>query len=118
MTARNYYACYCAFLTCLLLMARIGLGQSAAYQSPDDIAFRPVTIISEGSRLGGETFVLKKNEGQSLPTIILCHGWGGIAERLRPEAVAFARAGYFAVSFDYRGWGKSEGRIVAAKSLA
>jgi hypothetical protein len=100
-------------------MVRTAVAQPAAgsFQPPADLAFREVTIISEGSRLGGEAFCLKENEGQPLPTIILCHGWGGIAERLRPEAVAFARAGYFAVSFDYRGWGKSEGRIVAAKPL-
>ena len=30
---------------------------------------------------------------------------------------AFARAGYFVVTFDYRGWGPSEGRIVATKPL-
>jgi hypothetical protein len=47
----------------------------------------------------------------------MCHGWGGTADRLRPEAIAFARAGYFVVLFDYRGWGASEGRLVATKPL-
>jgi pimeloyl-ACP methyl ester carboxylesterase len=61
---------------------------------------------------------LKENEGKALPTIVLCHGWGGTAELLRPEALAFARAGYFVVSFDYRGWGASEGKIVPTEPLA
>jgi pimeloyl-ACP methyl ester carboxylesterase len=50
-----------------------------------------------------------------LPTIIMCHGWGGTADLLRPDAVAFARAGYFVVTFDYRGWGASEGRVVLTR---
>jgi alpha-beta hydrolase superfamily lysophospholipase len=31
---------------------------------------------------------------------------------LRSDAVVFARAGYFVVTFDYRGWGASEGPVV------
>src|SRR5262245_46158750 len=91
---------------------------SSSYQPPADISFHQATIISEGSRLAAEVFCLKENDDKPLPTIILCHGWGGIAERLRPEAIAFARAGYLAVTFDYRGWGPSEGRLVTTKRLA
>jgi len=91
---------------------------NAAYQPPADVSYRRATIISEGSRLVAEVFAAKDGDEKSLPTIILCHGWGGVAERLRPEAVAFARAGYLAVTFDYRGWGLSEGRLVATKPLA
>ena len=47
----------------------------------------------------------------------MCHGWGGIAQRLRLDAAAFAQAGYFVVTLDYRGWGQSEGRIVSTKPL-
>jgi pimeloyl-ACP methyl ester carboxylesterase len=90
---------------------------SPTYQPPADVTYRRATIISEGSRLAAELFLLKDNESQPLPTIIMCHGWGGVAERLRPDAVTFAGAGYFVVTFDYRGWGLSEGRIVATKPL-
>jgi dienelactone hydrolase len=117
MNTRTFSASSGAFLACLLITPRIAVCQSASYSTPDDIQLREVTIISEGSRLIAETFVLKKKADQPLPTIVLCHGWGGIAERLRPEAVAFARSGYFAVAFDYRGWGKSEGRIVSTRPL-
>jgi dienelactone hydrolase len=88
-----------------------------SYQPPDDITFRKATIVSEGSRMAAELFTLKGNEDKALPTIIMCHGWGGTAERLRPETLAFARAGYFVVCFDYRGWGASEGKIVPAQPL-
>jgi len=90
----------------------------AAYRPPEDIVFRKATIISEGARMAAELFAPKGSEDRALPTIIMCHGWGGVAERLRPDAVAFAQAGYFVVTFDYRGWGASEGKIVSAKPLA
>src|SRR5262245_56028601 len=88
------------------------------YRPPESIAFRQATIMSEGSRVVAELFRLKEHEGKALPTIIMCHGWGGTAERLRPDAVVFARAGYFVVAFDYRGWGPSEGRVVLTKPAA
>jgi uncharacterized protein len=104
----------------VLFAAHYALAQAprTAFQPPEDVAYRQMTIISEGSRLAGEAFSLKSNDDKPLPTIIMCHGWGGIAERLRPDAVAFARAGYFVVTFDYRGWGPSEGRLAATKPLA
>ena len=106
-------------LCLMLLLAQPVWSQTAPgkYQPPEGIAFRQATIVSEGSRLAAEVFSLKESEDKALPTIILCHGWGGTAQGLRPEAVAFARAGYLAVVFDYRGWGGSEGRLVATKPL-
>jgi dienelactone hydrolase len=75
-----------------------------------------VDIISEGVRLTGEVFRPKdRPEGERLPTIILCHGWGGTAAMLRTEALAFARAGFMAITFDYRGWGASDGRVILAR---
>jgi dienelactone hydrolase len=71
--------------------------------------------MSEGTRLTAELFALKKRNGQKLPTIIMCHGWGGVAANLRPDAVAFSRAGYLVVTFDYRGWGASDGRVILTK---
>ncbi|MGF1578396.1 MAG: alpha/beta hydrolase [Gemmataceae bacterium] len=85
------------------------------YQSPKDILFRKANVISEGTRMTAELFTLKENENKRLPTIIMCHGWGGVAKMLRPDAVVFARAGYFVVTFDYRGWGESNGRLVLVK---
>jgi dienelactone hydrolase len=42
----------------------------------------------------------------------MSHGWGGTAAALRPDAVAFARAGYLVITFDYRGWGNSDSRLI------
>ena len=44
----------------------------------------------------------------------MCHGWGGTARGLRPDAVVFAQAGYLVVTFDYRGWGNSDSRLILA----
>ena len=33
---------------------------------------------------------------------------------MRPDAIAFARAGYLVITFDYRGWGESDSRLILA----
>ena len=62
--------------------------------------------------MAAEVYSLKAIDGKKLPAIVLCHGWGGTARDLRPEGIAFARAGYLAVAIDYRGWGESDARLV------
>ena len=56
------------------------------------------------------------------PVIILCHGFCGIREILLPPfAEAFVRAGFAAITFDYRGFGDSEGergRLVPEMQIA
>ena len=104
----------------LCLMVSTGavcFGQTvpAPYEPPADVAYRKATIISEGSRLGAELFSPKDAAGKPLPTIVMSHGWGGTAQQLRSDASVFARAGYLVVTFDYRGWGASEGRVVLTK---
>lgn len=81
---------------------------------PEDVAFRAADILSEGTRMAAEVFAPKAREPERLPTIVMSHGWGGTAAALRPDAIAFARAGYLVVAFDYRGWGHSDSRLVAA----
>jgi len=81
---------------------------------PDEITFRAAGILSEGTRMAAEVFAPKEPKEGRLPTIITCHGWGGLAEHLRPDALAFAKAGYLVVTFDYRGWGKSDSRLIPA----
>ena len=87
---------------------------AAAFVLPETIAYRKVNIMSDGVRLTGELYSLKALAGKRLPTVILCHGWGGTAAMLRPQALDFAAAGYLAVTFDYRGWGASDGRLILA----
>lgn len=68
--------------------------------------------MSEGVRLHGEVFHLKSNGDKHLPTVIMAHGWGGTAANFRIDAIDFARAGYLVITFDYRGWGESDSRLI------
>jgi pimeloyl-ACP methyl ester carboxylesterase len=92
--------------------AAIRQSPATAFKAPDNIEFRTANIISEGVRLQAELFSLKSLSGKPLPTIIMAHGWGGTAANFRWDALQLANAGYLVVTFDYRGWGASDGRIV------
>ncbi len=85
---------------------------AGAFKAPDNIEFRTANIISEGVRLQAELFSLKSLSGKPLPTIIMAHGWGGTAANFRWDALQLANAGYLVVTFDYRGWGGSDGRVI------
>lgn len=87
-------------------------GRAAEYRAPDGVSFRTVTIISEGVRLHGEMFRPAAQPAGKLPTIIMAHGWGGTASGFRTDAVQLARAGFQVLTFDYRGWGESDSRVI------
>jgi len=83
---------------------------------------RVVHFYSEGSRLEGDYFVpTGLKGGERRPGIVLCHGYSGIRQAILPDyAKLFAAAGYVALSFDYRGFGGSEGpkwRIMALEQI-
>jgi dienelactone hydrolase len=87
---------------------------AVAFKAPDNIDFRTANVISEGVRLQAELFSLKSLAGKQLPTIIMAHGWGGTAANFRRDAIDLAGAGYLVITFDYRGWGQSDGRVILA----
>jgi len=94
------------FIIALILLPLIH--QSWAFES------RPVNIWSDGTRLSGDLFYPKGwRSGVKLPAIILCHGWGGLRSHLNKDyAPLYAKAGYAVLTFDYRGWGDSDSRLV------
>jgi uncharacterized protein len=79
-----------------------------------EIESKQVNIWSDGTRLSGTIFRPKGSASEGkLPTIILCHGWGGLRSHLNAAiAPLFAKAGYVVLTFDYRGWGDSDSRLV------
>jgi len=87
-------------------------GRARDYKPPEDVAFRVVSIMSEGVRLHGEMFTPKARAGQKLPTILMAHGWGGTASSFRRDAEQLTRAGFQVLTFDYRGWGESDSRLI------
>jgi dienelactone hydrolase len=108
----------CAAASLALLWPLSASAQNTNYKplppvtTPQSIAVRNVDIFSEGVRMAGALYSEKANAGKKLPTIIMAHGWGGTAASLRREAIAFAQAGYLVLTFDYRGWGLSDSRVI------
>ncbi len=97
----------------LLSTALLAVSAAAQYAPPDDLDYRRDVIWSEGTRMGAEVFAPKGDE--DLPCVLMAHGWGGVAAALRRDAAVFARAGYLVVTFDYRGWGASDSRVMLAE---
>ncbi len=79
-----------------------------------EIESRHVDIWSDGTRISGDLFYPKGlTAADKMPAIILCHGWGGLRSHLNDAyARSFVRAGYVVLTFDYRGWGDSDSRLV------
>lgn len=79
---------------------------------------RSITIWSEGVRLSGNLHVPDDiSDGEKRPAILLCHGWGGPKEHLNSTyAPFFAKAGFIAMTFDYRGWFESDARVVTTEA--
>lgn len=71
----------------------------------------PITFYSEGVKLAGDLFLppdLKPRERRA--GIVLCHGYTGVRTIYLPDnAHALAAAGYVVLTFDYKGWGDSDG---------
>lgn len=70
-----------------------------------------VDFYSEGTRLAGDLFLPDDlRPGQKRPGILLCHGYTGVRNLYLPDtARALTQAGYVVLTFDYKGWGDSDG---------
>jgi dienelactone hydrolase len=105
----------------LLIMLALAFSGTVSAQADDPgraVATRAADIISEGTRMSATVFTPPgAGDDEQLPSILMAHGWGGVAAQLRRDAMAFAREGYLVVTFDYRGWGGSDGRIIPAEAL-
>ncbi|TMA60280.1 MAG: alpha/beta hydrolase, partial [Deltaproteobacteria bacterium] len=72
---------------------------------------KELTFYSAGLRLAGTLYLPDDlRAGDKRPTVLCCHGLRANRKVVLPEfARAFARQGYVAFVFDYRGFGDSEG---------
>jgi dipeptidyl aminopeptidase/acylaminoacyl peptidase len=72
---------------------------------------QPVSFYSEGTRLSGDLFRPDNlASGERRPGILLCHGYTGVRNLYLPDtANALTDAGYVVLTFDYKGWGDSDG---------
>ena len=77
----------------------------------EHIGSRPISFYSEGVRLAGDLFLpddIAADEKRA--GLVLCHGYTGVRNLYLPDiATAFTASGYVVLTFDYKGWGDSEG---------
>jgi uncharacterized protein len=72
---------------------------------------QPVTFYSEGCKLSADLY-LPEGLGPKdrRAGIVLCHGYTGVKDLYLPDnARVLNEAGYVVLTFDYKGWGTSEG---------
>ena len=76
-----------------------------------------VDIFSDGTRMTGTLWRSNKFPADKrLPGILLCGGFGSKRSQLDfSYASRFAQAGFVVLTFDYRGWGDSDGILLAAE---
>src|SRR5215470_6255895 len=72
---------------------------------------KPVTFYSEGVKLAGDLFLPADiKPGERRAGIVLCHGYTGVRSIYLPDnARVLAEASYVVLTFDYKGWGDSDG---------
>ena len=70
-----------------------------------------VTFYSEGMRLSGDLYLPEGLPArQRRAGVVLCHGYTGVKDLYLPDnARILNAAGYVVLTFDYKGWGASEG---------
>jgi len=97
-------------IVCLLLSALV-LASGTAWAEPQRDA---ITIYSDGIRLAGDLWKpADLKAGEKRPAILMVHGWGGLKSHLNQAyAPQFTGMGYVVLTFDYTGWGESEGVLI------
>jgi uncharacterized protein len=82
---------------------------------------RPVAFYSDGHRLAGLWYGPRRRGRSLAPGVVFCHGFTATKELyLPPLARALAGAGIAVLTFDYRGFGESEGppgRLIPAEQV-
>ena len=73
---------------------------------------RAVEFYSEGFKLCGDVYTPDGlGPGEQRAGVLLCHGYTGVKDLYLPDnARVLNEAGYVVMTFDYKGWGESEGK--------
>lgn len=92
-------------------MTRITLTAAASLMATTalaDVETRPISFENAGSTLAGTLYLPEGHDGTPLPTVVVTGAWTSVEEQMpREYAVQMAARGFAAVTFDFRGWGKS-----------
>ena len=73
-----------------------------------DVTTETFTFENEGATLSGTLYLPADHDGSALPTVIVTGAWTTVEEQM-PSLYAeeMVERGFAAVTFDFRGWGKS-----------
>ena len=73
-----------------------------------DITTRSISFENEGAKLTGTLYMPSDFDGTPHPTVVVTGAWTSVEEQM-PGLYAYkmAQRGFVAVTFDFRGWGKS-----------
>ena len=87
----------------------VGRGDIITLQ--EDYMKRPITFYSEGHQLIGDLYLPDDISSEDERAgVVLCHGYTGVKDLYLPDMARYLnQAGYLAMTFDYKGWGDSEG---------
>ncbi len=87
------------------------LVSAVGYAKPQQEA---ITIWVDGVRLAGNLWKPSDlGKAEKRPALLMVHGWGGLKSHLNQAyAPQFADMGYIVLTFDYRGWGESDGKLI------
>ena len=90
----------------------------AAQDLPSGVTASEFWFFSEGVPCRGQIFYPRGYaETASMPAVVLANGWAGTARDSEPYAAGFAERGLVAMTFDYRGWGRSAGFVTLAEPI-
>lgn len=69
---------------------------------------RSFTFENEGATLAGTLYLPEGHDGSALPTVVVTGAWTTVEEQMPATyATEMVERGFAAVTFDFRGWGKS-----------
>ncbi|MGB8169519.1 MAG: alpha/beta fold hydrolase [Chthoniobacteraceae bacterium] len=86
---------------------------------PETIERSAVTIWSDGTRMAGDLYLPKGLKPEDkLPAVVFIAGTGG-TKKSSPARMApmFVNKGYIFLTFDYRGWGESESKLLMLEPM-
>jgi fermentation-respiration switch protein FrsA (DUF1100 family) len=109
-------ASICVLITFFVTHVGIAFPQTTA-KTGLSVEVSSTNILSNGTRISATVYTPQFDDVTlRLPAIAMAHGWGGKSAHLARYASKFAAAGFLVVSFDYRGWGESDSRMVQVRS--
>ena len=103
----------------LIVLLSVSVGTVTAVQAQEEAKMnaegtyqtKKVEFSSHGNQLVGTLYLPSGfEEGQRVPAVVVTGAWTTVKEQMpKTYAIELANRGYAALTFDFRGWGESEG---------